>query len=353
MTNKLKVAIIGAGGIAQAVHIPNYLKCGERVELVAVCDVVLDKARELASEVKASYAFSDYVEMFNTVDIDAVSICTPNKFHYPATMGAIEAGCHVLCEKPPAMTVEEAAEMAEAAEKAGKILTYGFHYRHAPEVEALKRFIDHDELGDIYAANVRAMRRRGIPGWGVFTNKELQGGGPLIDIGVHMLDTALYLMGYPEPDTVFGVTYQKIGKQNGVGLMGPWDWENFTIEDMARGMITFKNGASILLDSAFAANVEKHDEMNVTLMGDKGGADVFPLKIYQEKHDVLVDTTPSHLPEKGHHELEIERFVEACLSGTPTISNGKEGVFLQQIINGLYESAEKGEAVKIESIIKV
>src|SRR5699024_11172597 len=144
------------------------------------------------------------------------------------------------------------------------------------------------------------------PGWGVFTNKELQGGGPLIDIGVHMLDTALYLMGYPEPDTVLGVTYQEIGNRKGVGLSGDWDWENFTIEDMARGMITFKNGASILLETAFAANVEHVKNMNVKLMGNQGGAEVFPLKIYQEKHQTLTDTTPRFLPKKGNHELEIE-----------------------------------------------
>jgi len=118
-------------------------------------------------------------------------------------------------------------------------------------------------------------------------------------------------------------------------------------------MITFKNGASILLETAFAANVEKHDEMNVSLMGDKGGADVFPLKIYQEKHDTLIDITPSHLPKKGWHVLELERFVDSCLEGTTPLSTGIQGVYLQKIINGLYESAEKGEAVKIGENVTV
>jgi predicted dehydrogenase len=353
MGKTLKVGVIGAGGIAKGAHIPNYLKCGEKVEIVAVSDVVQEKAEELAKEFNIPHAFTNYEDMLNKVQIDAVSICTPNKFHYPATMAALKAGCHVLCEKPPAMTAQEAEEMAEAAAKAGKILTYGFHFRHAPQVEVLKRFIDAGELGGIYAARVTAMRRRGIPGWGVFTNKELQGGGPLIDIGVHMLDTALYLMGYPEPDTVLGVTYQKLGNRKGVGVMGSWDWENFSIEDMARGMITFKNGASILLETAFAANVEKIDEMNVTLMGDQGGADVFPLKIYQEKHDTLIDITPSHLPKKGYHELELERFVDACLEGKTPLSTGQQGVYLQRIINGLYQSAEEGEAVKINGKVSV
>ncbi|WP_226528424.1 Gfo/Idh/MocA family protein [Metabacillus niabensis] len=352
MSKTLRVGIIGAGGIAKGAHIPNYLKCKDKVEFVAVSDVVKEKAEELAKEFSIPHVFTSYEEMLESVQIDAISVCTPNKFHYPATMAALKAGCHVLCEKPPAMTPQEAEEMADTAKKAGKILTYGFHYRHAPEVEALKRFVDGGELGNIYAARVTAMRRRGIPGWGVFTNKELQGGGPLIDIGVHMLDTALYLMGYPEPDTVFGVTYQKLGNRKGVGLMGSWDSENFSIEDMARGMITFKNGASILLETAFAANVEKHDEMNVTLMGEQGGADVFPLKIYQEKHETLIDITPSHLPKKGYHELEVERFVDACLEERTPLSTGLQGVYLQRIINGLYESAEKGEAIKLTETVK-
>lgn len=348
MIDALRVGLIGAGGIARGVHIPNYLKCGDKVEIVSISDVVIEKAEECAEEFSIPHVFSDYHAMLQDVELDAISVCTPNKFHAAATLAALKAGCHVLCEKPPAMTPVEAGEMAQAANEAGKILTYGFHYRHAPEVETLKRFVDGGELGNIYAARVQAVRRRGIPGWGVFTNKELQGGGPLIDIGVHMLDTALYLMGYPQPDTVLGVTYQNLGTRQGVGLMGDWDWENFSVEDMARGMITFKNGASIILETAFAANVEKHDVMNVSLMGDQGGADVFPLKIYQEKYDTLVDTTPSHLPKKGYHELELERFVDCCLSGEQPLSTPEQGYYLQQIINAIYQSAESGKAVKIE-----
>lgn len=345
MGQPLKVAIIGAGGIAEGVHLPNYKKLGEKVELVAVADVVKEKAVAMAQKHGIPHAFDDYKDMFEKVEIDAVSICTPNKFHKPATLAALEAGCHVLCEKPPAMTPEEAGEMAAAAERAGKFLTYGFHYRFAPEVQALKRFITAGELGKIYAARVMATRRRGIPGWGVFTNKELQGGGPLIDIGVHMLDTALYLMDYPEPESVYGVTYQELGIKKGVGLFGDWDWENYSIEDMARAMIRFKNGASIQLETSFAANIEQKEIMNVTLMGNEGGADVFPLKIYQEKHGTLTDTTPVFLPTKGYHELEIERFVEDCLAGVEPLSKPSEGIAIQKMVNAIYESAEKGKSI--------
>ncbi|WP_152655171.1 Gfo/Idh/MocA family protein [Oceanobacillus sp. CFH 90083] len=347
MDKVLRVGIIGAGGIAKAVHIPNYLKQSNKVKIVAITDVVKANAESAAKEFHIDQVFTDYQEMLDAAELDAVSVCTPNKFHAGATIAALQAGCHVICEKPPAMTVKEAQKMAETAKQYGKILTYGLSFRHTPEVGALKRFVDANELGEIYAARVHAIRRRGIPGWGVFTNKELQGGGPLIDIGVHMLDTALYLMGYPEPDTVFGVTYQKLGNKPGVGLAGSWDWENFSIEDMARGMVTFKNGASIILESAFAANTEKHDEMSVSLMGENGGADVFPLKMYQEKHHTLIDTTPSFLPVKDNYELQMERFVDCCLNEYQPISTAEQGVILQKIINGLYESADKGESIKL------
>lgn len=342
---KLRVGIVGAGGIAQAVHIPNYLKCGDDVEIVAIADVAKDRAAEVAEKNGIAHVFATVDEMLAGVELDAVSVCTPNKFHKSATIAALKAGCHVLCEKPPAMTVAEAEAMEKAATEAGKYLSFGFHYRHTKDVEALKRFIDAGELGDIYAGTAIALRRRGIPGWGVFTNKELQGGGPLIDIGVHMLDTALYLMGYPEPVSVSGATYQKLGTKKGVGLMGAWDYENFTVEDMARGFIRFKNGATLILESAFAANVKNSEVMNVKLMGDGGGADVFPLAIYQEKHGSLLDVSPAYLPDTSPYELEIRRFVDACLTGKEPLSTAAQGVKLQRIINGLYESAESGKEV--------
>ncbi|GMA51976.1 oxidoreductase [Alicyclobacillus contaminans] len=347
MTTPLRVGIVGAGGIAQMVHIPNYRKCGDRVDIVAIADVVREKAKAVAESNGIPHHFTSVAEMLSAVALDAVSVCTPNKFHAEAVIAALEAGCHVMCEKPPAMSVAEAEAMARAAERAGKYLTYGFHYRHTQEVEALKRFIDAGELGEIYAATAIAMRRRGIPGWGVFTNKELQGGGPLIDIGVHMLDTALYLMGFPEPDCVIGATYQKLGIKPGVGLLGDWDHEHYTVEDMARGFIRFKNGATLVLESAFAANIAPRDEMQVKIMGDLGGADVFPLTMYQEKLGSLIDVRPAYLPEKSAYEVEMERFVDACLGGPEPLSTPAQGVIIQRIINALYAAAESGETVKL------
>ena len=343
---RLRVGIIGAGGIAKDVHIPSYLACGEKVEIVAVADIAVERAQEVAMAFNISHVFASYKEMLEKVELDAVSVCVPNKFHAEATIAALEAGCHVLCEKPPAMTVAEAELMARTAEKSGKYLSYGFHYRYQAEVETAKAFIDGGELGEIYSARVHAIRRRGIPGWGVFTNKELQGGGPLIDIGVHMLDTALYLMGYPEPAVVLGKTHQRVGTRKGVGLLGEWDYENYSVEDMAVGMVTFKNGATLTLEAAFAANVEKDDTMQVSLMGDEGGAEIFPLKIFQEKHNTLVDLTPVYLPKIDGHRREISQFVDCCLAGIQPLCTPEQGLIIQRIVNAIYESAETGRAVE-------
>ncbi|MFS0724858.1 Gfo/Idh/MocA family protein [Paenibacillus sp. 1P07SE] len=347
MTQRLKVGIIGAGGIARGAHIPGYLKLADQVELVAVADVARQHAEYCREKFGIPAVYDNYEDMLAAGGLDAVSICTPNKFHAAAAIAALEAGCHVLCEKPPGITPEEAQAMAAAAQRHQRLLTYGFHYRYSVEVETLKRFIRAGELGEIYMARVTAVRRRGIPSWGVFTNKELQGGGALIDIGVHMLDAALYLMDYPEPEQVLARTYQKLGSRPGVGLGGAWDWENFSVEDTAVGMITFKNGASLLLETAFAANVEQDKEMQVSLLGDQGGADVFPLRVYQEKHDTLVDVTPVYLRAGKPREAEIAAFVRGCLGGDAPASNPREGILLQQIVDALYRSADTGEAVRL------
>lgn len=342
----LKVGIIGAGGVATSVHIPGYLNSGFDVEIVGIADIALDRAEAVATEFNIPHVYTSYADMLNDVSIDAVSVCVPNKFHADASIAALKAGCHVLCEKPPAILAEEAIRMMITAEEAGKVLTYGFHFRYRPEVETAKTFIDKGEMGDIYAARVQATRRRGIPGWGVFTNKELQGGGPLIDIGVHMLDVALYLMGYPEPDVVLGQVHQQIGNKEGVGLLGSWDWEHYNVEDMAVGMITFKNGASLMLESAFAANVEKEETLQVSLMGNQGGADIFPLKMYQEKHNTLIDLTPAYPPKVNVHNREVRHFIECCLGQSDPLSTPHQGVIIQQIIDAIYKSAETGQAIK-------
>jgi len=343
---KLRVGIIGTGEIARAAHLPGYASRAHDVELVAVANRNRDKAEQVAASFQIPHVFTDYRAMLAHCELDAVSVCTPNRFHAPIVLDALRAGCHVLCEKPPALMVEDTITMAETARRCGRILTYHFHFRQSAEVQALKRFVDAGELGGIYSARVTALRRRGIPGWGTFTEKEIQGGGPLIDIGIHMLDTALYLMGFPEPDTVLAATHQRIGNRPGVGLMGEWDPARFTVEDAAMGMVRFKNGASLLLETSFALNIQQKSDMNVHLYGDRGGATVFPPMLFQEKHGTLVDVTLPYLETaQNKWEKSIHHFIDCCLMRETPVSTPEQGIMVQRLIDAFYRSAETGRAI--------
>ncbi|HVF85172.1 MAG TPA: Gfo/Idh/MocA family oxidoreductase, partial [Abditibacteriaceae bacterium] len=199
------VGIIGAGGIARGVHIPGYQKL-ENVKVVAVADPVEASRKTAIEEQGVEAGFADYNEMLERDDIQVISVTTPNFMHAEATIAALEAGKHVLCEKPLAMNSAEGEAMVEAARRTGNKLMCGFHYRFSPEVQCLKKFAAAGSFGDMYYTRVQALRRRGIPGWGLFINKEKNGGGPLIDIGVHMLDSAMHVLGYPKVVAVSGQT---------------------------------------------------------------------------------------------------------------------------------------------------
>ena len=188
---------------------------------------------------------------------DIVSICVTNKFHESITIDALRAGCHVFCEKPPALHGDGALRMEQEADKAGKFLTYNLHYRFAPEVQAIRSMIQNGDFGKLYSGKVLAFRRRGIPGWGTFTNKELQGGGAMMDIGIHMLDAALYLLDYPEPVYAAANCSSLIGRRKGIGLMGDWDPSKFSVEDSMFGYLQFQNGLSLQIESAFALNCKQ------------------------------------------------------------------------------------------------
>ena len=329
----MKIGIIGTGGIATSAHIPNYVKA--EVDVVAVMNRTRANGERVARQFNIPNVYETVEEMLTHEQLDAVSICTPNALHNEQVLLALEAGCHVLCEKPPGISENEAVEMLEAAKRAGKTLHYGFHYRHRADTVLLKRMIDAGEMGDIYAATALALRRRGIPGWGVFTNKELQGGGALLDIGVHMLDLALHLMDYPEPKEVVGHVGQYLGKRPGVGLMGKWDHESLSVEDTARAMITFDTGASLLLDVSYMANVEAEDAMRVECRGTNAGASLFPLTLHTEKHGALFDERPAYLTEHDPYERQIQLFLEACRK-EPNYRQAEEAVILHRIIDRIY-----------------
>ncbi len=350
MDRPLQVGVIGCGEIASKRHIPAYAECAPRAQVVAVADVRRDRAEQCARVFGIPRSYGSYADMLADADLDAVSVCVPNCHHADAAIAAMRAGCHVLCEKPPATSVAEAERMAVTARVTGTFLRFGFQYRHSAEAQTLKRFIDGGELGDIYAARAHALRRRGIPGWIAFAEQAGQGGGPLIDIGVHVLDTALYLMGYPEPSVVLGATHLRIGNRDGVGLWGEWDWQTYAVEDMAVGVVRFVNGASLMLETSFAANIEPTETTQVSLMGNHGGADLFPLRIYQERHGTLLDTTPvSQQPGSADpYVAQASQFVDMCRTGSAddsALATPREGLVIQRVVEGLYRSAQTDCAV--------
>lgn len=346
---KLKVAIIGAGQITQVTHIPIYQTLADEVEIIGICDVNYDLALSVANQNNIPNVYGSYEEMFDNIQPDAVSICVPNRFHCATTCYALSKGCHVLCEKPPALSVEETNQMVTLAKETNQLLTFNFHFRHAKEVEILKDKISKNELGNIYGARVQWLRRRGIPGWGNFINKEMQGGGPLIDIGIHMLDTTLYLMDFPEIDYISATSHQQIGTRKGIGLMGDWDPNKFTVEDAVFGFIKFKNGASLSLETSFALNIKEKDVRSVHLFGSMAGASVFPLEIYGEDEFALTETKYPFVENEDRHLKSIKNFVNACLCQTPLVCKSSEALYIQKVIDGLYQSASTGMPFIFES----
>ena len=271
---KLRVGVVGCGGIANAKHLPAMKKNGN-FEIVAFCDLIEEKALKAKEEYGTEDALvcTDYKEVLKQ-DVEAVYVLTPNSAHAPISIAALDAGKHVMCEKPMAKTYAEAKAMVEAAERSGKILTIGYQSRYRADSAYLKRACENGDLGEIYYAKAHAVRRRAVPTWGVFLDAEKQGGGPLIDIGTHALDLTLWMMDNYEPEMVVGSVYRKLADQKETGnAWGDWDPNIFTVEDSAFGFIRMKNGATINLESSWALNSLDVKEAKTTLCGTKAGAD--------------------------------------------------------------------------------
>jgi len=357
---KLKIGIIGCGGIANGKHMPALSKLNN-VEMVAFCDIILEKAEKAAKEFGTENAkcYSDYKELLKDSSIDVVHVCTPNKSHSFITIDALEAGKHVMCEKPMAKTYVEAKAMVEAAKRTGKKLTIGYQNRFRADSQYLHSICEKGDLGEIYYAKAHAIRRRAVPTWGVFLNEEEQGGGPLIDIGTHALDLTLWMMNNYKPKAVLGTKYHKLAdKKNAANAWGPWDPEKFTVEDSAFGFITMENGATIVLESSWALNSLDVREGQTTLCGTEGGADmVNGLRINGENLSKLYETKIElnsggvafydGTSEKAE-DLEARLWIEAILNDTEPIVKPEEALVVTQILEAIYESSKTGKAVYFE-----
>ncbi|UFH52381.1 Gfo/Idh/MocA family protein [Spirosoma sp. KNUC1025] len=339
--SRLKAAIIGGGNIADTNHIPALKQLSEQVEIVAVCSRDFSKARALADKHGIAHAFGETAELYRQCTPNLVVICTPNNLHYPQTMEALENSCHVFCEKPPAVKAQNARDMADLANKKGVVLAYNFQLRQASEFALLMRCKADGLLGDIYHIKANFLRRRGIPGWGYFTNKAMQGGGALIDLGVHVLDLALYALGYPTPEQVIANTYDFIGKAGGKGLMGTWDPATFEVEDAATAYLSFPNKASIMLSASFALNMQAEKDRNLDIFGSKGGAKLFPFTLHTELAGELADIQFPFLEETDIQLKNTSAFLDACLGKPSNVCTGEQGAILQEIVERIYQSSTR------------
>ena len=343
---KVRMGFIGGGGISRT-HM-RYLAEMEDVELLAVADVsqpALEQCREAHG---FEHCFTDYRKLLKVDGLDAVSVCTPNSMHHRPTVEALKAGLDVMVEKPMAMNAKEAGEMVRTAEERGRLLVIGFQHRFRSNAQMLKRSIDSGVFGKVLYARCQALRRRGIPNWGVFGRKELQGGGPMIDIGVHIMEVAHYLMGAPKPVSAFGSTYTYLGdrKSSVVSSWPDWDHKTYTVEDLAVGMIRFDNGATLTVESTFAAHLE-HDVFDFVLMGEKAGGRFDPPMIFKDEADTMVNLAPGFLPNDDCFEYKMRHFIDCVRTGKPSQAPGEHGLLVQQMLDGIYKSAETGREVRI------
>lgn len=341
--------------ICNYAHVPGYKAMEDDCEIVWACDLIEERAKEVAEKNGIPKVTTDYHDILNDPEIDAVSVMTPNIAHMQPTIDALNAGKHVICEKPLAMNGDEARKMCAAARENGKLLQVGLQQRFTGAGQFMRQFIDGGGLGDIYYARAHALRRRGVPGWGVFTNKELQGGGPLIDIGVHILDFTLSMMDYPKPVSASGMTWNMLGTNPDLyNAWGDFDRTKFTVEDMAVGFIRFDNGAIVVLESSFMSNLDGNP-FCTQLLGTKAGAkidfdeDAKAVEIYTEYDKQLFNMTPANLPKvESAHVEEVKAFVSAIKNGDDSPVPGEEGLILNAIFDALYKSAETRNEEQID-----
>ncbi len=351
-----RVAFIGAGGIVRYAHIPNFQRLAN-VQTVALCDVNEARAKEVANETGIGKVYTDHKQMLAEVKPDITVVATPNVFHKPQAMDALNAGSHVLCEKPLTLTYADAKAMMDLAAQQGKVLTVGTHYRWSDAMRMAKAHVDGGFFGKIYAARTVWQRRSGIPGYGSwFTNKDLAGGGCLLDIGIHALDRVLFLMGYPQPVTASGALFAEFGTR-GQGL-GGWGSDilkpdantRYDVDDLAWGFVRFDNGAVLQMQISWA--IHRAEEFCAEIFGTEGGAHIADrekLELYRTLNGQNVDirTELPKTPANSYQRL-VESFVRH-LDGDPNaeIVTPTQALTSIKIIDALIRSAQSGREVVI------
>ena len=349
------VGIVGCGGISRWAHYPFY-KNDKRVKVVAVCDIIKERAEGFVRDCYPEAAvYTDYRDLVAREDIDCVEICTPNYLHSEIAVAAFAHGKNVFSEKPDAVSPEKAIAMKEAAEKAGKLLMVMRNNRFADASAYMKKYIEAGRMGEIYAGRCAWQRRRGIPGkGGWFTTKAQSGGGPLIDLGVHMIDLAVWLMGNPTPVAVSGNTFCKFASNDVSDSVNSNFGDKkaggtFDVEDLAMGMIRFDNGAVLQIEFSWASNV-KEEHRFVELRGTKAGMlwlDGNTLEIYSEDDGQLTNTKMAGNLRDDGHVRNLRHFYDVLDGKCEPCFKPQQGVDMIKILSAVYESAKTGQEVKL------
>ncbi len=347
---KLRWAIIGCGGISET-----HLKAIENIpeiEVVGGCDIKPERLELMRSKYGFTKTYKKWDTMLKALKPDVVDVCTPNGVHKPAVIAALNAGCHAITEKPMAMDPAECQEMIDAATINNKMLCCGFQMRYHPACDMFMRAKEAGDIGDILFVKCQALRRRGIPNWGVFGQKELQGGGPMIDIGVHIIESAHYCMGAPRPIAASGNCWTFMGDRPSkvVSSWPNWDYKTYTVEDLAVGQVRFDNGAIMQIESSFCNHIEK-DMHNFEIVGTKGGFSFQNATIFTDHAGTMLNSKAAFLPNTDFGALfvaKFKNFASAIQNGTPMRSPGEAGMAVQKIIDGVYRASAAGKEVSID-----
>ena len=354
--SKTKIAVIGVGGISQQ-HLDAY-RNNPDVEIYALCDINEAQLNKRGEQYGVKRLYTDCETMLEELpEIEAVSVCTWNSAHAPCTIAALKAGKHVLCEKPMATNAKDAEAMLQAAKESGKLLMIGFVRRFGNDCALLQDLIAEDYFGEIYYTKATYLRRNGNPG-GWFGDKSRSGGGPLIDLGVHVIDLSRYIMGNHKPVSVYGATFQKlfnrpdIKKHGGYKSVSASEKDICDVEDAVTALIRFDNGSVISVEASFALNLKK-DKGDIEFFGTKAGAKLDPeLHVYSQVAGHMTDVDfaePTALSFEGLFANEVNHFVECVRTGCECRNPAEDGVMLMKILDAIYESAKTGHEVLIDA----
>ena len=349
----LKVGVIGVGGIARS-HMPGWA-ASPHAEVAAGADLSQAALDRWGGEWKVSRLETDVAAVISDPDIDIIDVCTPNMYHSELTIAALEAGKHVICEKPLAPTPTEVQQMIDARDKSGKLLMTAQHFRFQGHSKAMKAEIEAGALGEIYHARSWMLRRTAIPTRLAFLLKKHSGGGATIDIGVHILDLTLWFMGNPTPVSVSGVARKKLAANP--KAFGLWDNLNtvppeMDVEELALAFVRFENGATLMLEVSWMLHHDTQSEdMQMWLYGDKGGSHWPKCEIYHTNYDTKQMYNRSLQLTKDlaeAHAQECIEFAQAIVDGAPSPVPAEQSMQVMQILNAIYESQSTGREVFLQ-----